>query len=267
MRRPLLALALVTGITIGLAGRPASAEEPWYSVYRGDHRDWTLSVSGGFALMDLEGDGTFDEGAGDTEFSFDGTLDVSGIETLWGEVDLQLFRGQHLRFAYTPMRFDGSEALATAIVVDGVTYDIGDLVDTDLRLDQYELSFRSEIWLGEYLSIAPLVQVSLVDARIELANETQTITEEEDVLLPLPYLGLRAELYPLARLGLFAEGKGFTIGSPGTIWDVSGGVSLHLTRNVSLTGRYRLSHYEVEFRDSEIDLDLGGPQLGATLRF
>jgi len=182
-------------------------------------------------------------------------------------VDLQLFRGQHLRFAYTPLRLDASEVLDTAIVVDGTTYDPGDLVKSKIKLDQYELSFRSEFWLGDYVTIAPLLQVSLVDAKLGISNQTLGVSENVSGLLPLPYLGLRGEVYPLARLQLFAEGKGFTIGSAGTIWDVSGGAALHLTRNLSIMARYRVSDYAVEFLDSEIDLSLSGPQVGATLRF
>jgi hypothetical protein len=266
MRRPLLALAIVTGITTGLAAGPSRAEEPWYSVYRSDHRDWTLSLSGGLTWLDLEGDGTFDVDAWDTEFSFDGSLGISDISTQWAEADLQLVSGHHLRVAYNPMGFDGNEALDTAIVVDGVTYDAGDLVDTNLKLDQYDLSFRSDFWVGEFLSISPLVQVSLIDAKVKLSNLTQGVSETEAVLVPLPYIGLRAELYPLARVGLFAEGKGLPLGSTATLWDVSAGMSLHVTRNLSLLGRYRLSHYGVEF-DSELDVDISGPQVGATLRF
>ena len=265
MARGLATLAIV-GLTLSLPllGR---AEEPWYSVHRGDHRDWTVSLTGGLSLLDLDGSGTVDEGLGDTNISLDGTLDLSGIESWWGEIDLQLLRGQHLRFAYTPMGFDGSEVLDTAIVVGGEIYDVGDLVDTDLKLDQYEISFRSEIWLGEYVSIAPLVQVTLVDASIEIEDKSQFISEKESALLPLPYLGLRAEVFPLARLGLFAEAKGFTIGSKGSVWDVSGGLSVHLTRNFSLMGRYRLSDYDVEYSDTEIDLSVGGLFLGTTVRF
>ena len=260
-------LAIVTAVTFLGLGLPAAAEEPWYSVYRSDHREWTLALTGGFALLDLDGEGTVDEGMGDTDISLDGTLDLSELETFFGEVDLQLFRGQHLRFAYTPMRFDGSESLDTAIVVDGVTYDVGDQVESDLKLDQYELSFRSEFWIGEYLTVAPLLQVTLVDARVSIDNNTLGISEREKALLPLPYLGLRGELYPHARIQLFAEGKGFTIGKTGTVWEANGGVAVHLTRNLSLMGRYRYSDYAVEFQDSEIDLSIGGPQLAATIRF
>jgi hypothetical protein len=45
------------------------------------------------------------------------------------------------------------------------------------------------------------------------------------------------------------------------------GVALHLTRNVSLMGRYRISDYEVEYSDTEVSLNIAGPQVGATIRF
>lgn len=269
-RRRLANFGMVTAITgaaVLLAPLRGGAEEPWWSVYRSDHRQWTLSLTGGLALLDLSGTGTIDESQGDTDIDFAGTLDLESLETLWGEADLQLFRGQHVRFAYTPMRFDASESLDESIEVDGVTYDIGDAVDSHLRLDQWELSFRSEFWIGEYVNVAPVVQVTLVDALIRLENDTQDIAEEEKALIPLPYLGLRAEVFPIPRLGLYAEAKGFTIGSRASIWDAMGGLSLHLTRNLSLTGRYRMAGYDVFFADSEIDLDVGGPYLGTTIRF
>lgn len=261
--------AIVTGITLVALALPlaANAKEPWYSVYRSDHREWTIAVTGGFSLLDLDGDVTVDEDLGDTDVSLDSVLDLEEFESFWGEVDLQLFRGQHLRFGYMPMRLDSTEILSQSITVDGETYDIGDFVDSEIKLDQYDLSFRSEFWLGEYVTIAPLLQVSLVDAEVKIENESQMFSESESALLPLPYLGLRGELYPHARVQLFVEGKGMTIGSPATIWQLEGGLALHLTRNVSLMGRYRISDYEVELSDTEVNLNLAGPQVGATIRF
>lgn len=266
MLERLATLAIVTEITFGVP-LASAAGESWYEVSRGDHRDWTFSLSGGLALLHLNGRGTVDESLGDTRLSFAGTLDVKDLDTPWGEADLQLLRGQHLRFGYHPMRFEGSQTLDSDIVVGGITYSAGDDVDSKLRLDQYELSFRSEFWLTEFVSIAPLAQVTLVDARVQVKDRTLGAEVTEKALLPLPYLGLRAEVYPLARLGLYAEGKGFTIGSPASIWEVSGGASLYLTRNLSLTGRYRYSDYAIDVSHSAIDLAIGGPYLGATVRF
>ncbi|MGH0033014.1 MAG: hypothetical protein ACQGVC_24760 [Myxococcota bacterium] len=264
------ARAMVIWITLLAALGPAAqaaAEEPWYSVYRSDHRQWTLALSGGFTLLDLEGEGRYSDEFGDSEVSFDGTLDLDEVDTWWAEADLQLFRGQHLRFGYMPVRIDESGVLDSTIVVDGVTYDAGDQVDADLKLDRYELSFRSEIWLGEYVSIAPLVEVALLDGRAEISNRTLGVSEKEEALVPLPYLGLRGEVFPHPRIQLFVEGKGMTIGSDATTWDASGGVALHLTRNLSLMGRYRVTDYEVDMLGVEFDANLGGPQVGATLRF
>ena len=69
------AFAMVMSVTI-LGGSPALAGEPWYSVYRSDHREWTLALTGGFALLDLDGEATIDESLGDSDISLDGTLDL-----------------------------------------------------------------------------------------------------------------------------------------------------------------------------------------------
>ena len=261
------ALALVTGIAAGLAAWPAagprSAGTPSTAATTGTGR---CRSPVGSASSGSRATAPSTRGQLDTDFSFDGTLDVSAITKPWVEVDLQPATGHHLRFAYSPMPFHGTEALTAPLVVDGETYDAGDRVDTDLRLIQYELSFRSEYWLGEYLSVAPLIQLNLIDAKLEIANQTQGLTASEHTWVPLPQLGLRAELYPLARVGLFAEGKGLPLGSSGSLWDASLGMSVFVSRNFAVTGHYRIAHYEVAF-DSEVDMDIAGPRLGATLRF
>jgi hypothetical protein len=42
---------------------------------------------------------------------------------------------------------------------------------------------------------------------------------------------------------------------------------VQLTRNFSLMGQYRMSDYSVDFLDTEIDLSIGGPFFGTTVRF
>jgi len=66
---------------------------------------------------------------------------------------------------------------------------------------------------------------------------------------------------------VFAEAKGFTIGSPGTMWDVRGGLRLHPIRNFFLSGSYRVLDYDIDYLDVEVDVRIQGPFVGATLRF
>jgi opacity protein-like surface antigen len=262
MRRIHLVLAILLA-----APTSASAGESWYSVYRPDHRNWTAAVSGGFAFMGLDGDTTIDDSLGDTNVSLDGVLDLTEIETFWVEADVQLFRGKHFRLGYTPLTFDGSDTLATAIQIDGQTYDPGDLVDSELELDQYELSVLWDFYLTEFVTVSPVMQVTLVDAAVNVSNETAALSVTEDQLLPIPCLGVKGEVYPFTRLGLFAEGKGMTLGSLATTWELQGGMTLHLTRNVALQGKYRYLDYSFDFSDTELDLNLGGAYVGTTVRF
>lgn len=262
MRRLSLVLAILLAAPVS-----ASAGESWYSVYRPDHRNWTVAVSGGASFMGLEGDTTIDDSLGDTSVSLDGVLDLTELTTFWVEADVQLFRGKHFRAGYTPLSFDGSDSLASAITVDGTTYDPGDIVDSELNLDMYELSVLWDFYLTEFVTVSPLIQVSLIDAEIDISNDTQLVSVTEDQLLPIPYIGVKGEVYPLSRLSLFAEGKGMTLGSLATTWEVQGGMTVHLTKNVALQGKYRYLDYSFDFSDTELDLNLGGAYVGTTVRF
>ena len=261
----------VRGLCAGIAalGLPfsAAAEGGFFDVELEDHRDWTLSVTAGAGSIDISGDARIDDRAGDTEISFNSTLDLKHTNAFWGEIDLQLFRGHHLRVGVTPMRFDGRTVLAATITIDGVEYEVGDQIDTKLRLDQYEVSYRYAFELGERVTLAPLLQVNVLDARFTVQDETSGITDRERAWVPVPSLGLRAEFFPHARPGLFGEAKGITLGSPGTFWELTGGASLHITRNLSILGQYRAADYDIDYLDVDADARLEGPYLAATLRF
>ena len=85
--------------------------------------------------------------------------------------------------------------------------------------------------------------------------------------MPLPELGLRLEIYPFARLAIFGEAKGFTIGSKATEWDAGGGVKLFLNRHFYVQGSYRAIDYDVDWFDVVIDTRFQGPFVGGGLRF
>ena len=262
MRRLCLVLTILLA-----APATAWAGESWFSVYRPDHRNWTVAVSGGYAFLGLEGDTTIDDSLGDSSVSLDGVLDLTELDTFWLEADVQLFRGKHFRLGYTPLTFDGSDALTQSIIVDGVTYDPGDVVDSELKLDQYELAVLWDFYLTEFVTVSPVMQVTLVDAAMDVSNETAAVSASEDQLLPIPYVGVKGEVYPLTRLSLFAEGKGMTLGSLASTWEIQGGMTLHITKNVAIEGKYRYLDYSFDFSDTELDLNLGGGYVGTAVRF
>lgn len=85
--------------------------------------------------------------------------------------------------------------------------------------------------------------------------------------VPVPFEVHRAEARAFSRVGIFAEGRHFTIRNQGTVADVEGGASIYLLRNLLLTGSYRLVSYEFDLIDTRLKAWLSGPFVGMTLRF
>jgi len=259
-------LALAIWITALLCLGGASARAAWWNVEHDDHRTWKVALSGGALRQELDGKVQVDSALGSAMVDVD-LLDLDHEDTGWAEIDLQLFQKHHLRLLYLPIEYDGDAVLDVPIRFGDITFDISDRVTSELDLDTYELSYRYDIYLGKWVTLSPLIQVSAIDGRIEVEDETQLVSLDESQWVPIPALGLRAEVYPIAHLGAFAEAKGFTIGSAGSMWDVQGGLRLHLIRNLFLSGSYRVIDYDVDYMGVDVDVRTQGPFAGATLRF
>jgi hypothetical protein len=93
------------------------------------------------------------------------------------------------------------------------------------------------------------------------------VSKSEDAFVPIPSAGLRAVLSPVRWVDLFLEAKGFSIGSPGTVIDVEGGVSFNPIRNVGIIGGYRYMSIEVDVSDVDADFQWGGAFLSIAGRF
>lgn len=266
MARREIAIAAALVVFGGASGASADDPRSFWSLDHDDHRTWTLALSGGVYRQKLSGDVSLDTSFGDAYVDVD-ILDLDDDTNGWGEVDLQLFQKHHLRLAYIPIKFDGDTILSQTIDFGGEEFEISDRVSSEVEMSTLELSYRYDIYLGPWVTLSPLIQVSAVDGRVKATDETLGLEAEESQWLPVPALGLRAEFYPLARLGLFAEGKGFTIGNPATMWDVQGGVTLHLLRWFALRGSYRVINYDVDYKGYKVNARVQGPYVGATLRF
>lgn len=262
MKRGSLSICLATAAL--LAALPALAA-PW-NVSREDQRSWMFAISGGAFRQTIEGKVGVEIGGVETTVDVR-QLGLSHENNGWGEIDLQLIPRNHLRFAFLPFEFDGDESLSVPIEFGGTTFDASDHVSTRVKLHTYELSYRFDIHLGEWATVAPLLQMSVVDGRVEVTDETLGLDSIESQWVPIPAAGVRAEFYPIGHLGVFGEAKGFTIGKKGTMWDAQGGLRIQILKYVSLLGSYRVVDYDVDYKGVHIDTRLKGPFAGATLQF
>ena len=157
--------------------------------------------------------------------------------------------------------------------MNGIVYSAGDRVSSDLEVRNYELAFGYKIRLGRRLMIAPVFQINVLDGLLETVDlDLLGSAVEEEFVVPIALMGLRVEVYPLARLALFAEAKGFKASSWGEldearVADGEIGLSFNLSRNVVLTGSYHLSDFRFDVSDTEVDLELSGLRVSLDLRF
>ncbi len=86
-------------------------------------------------------------------------------------------------------------------------------------------------------------------------------------LEPDPYRRMWASTRPLFRMGLFAEGRGFTILRQGTVFDVEGGASLRLLESLDLVGSYRLLGYDYAIGRTTFDPQMSAAFFGLKLGF
>jgi len=262
MKRISGGISLIAALCLTAAEAPAG----FWDMEFEDQRSWKVEFAGGGFKMDADGRVGFETGGRDIAFGVD-ALGLDDITSGWGTIDLQLFQKHHLRLHFLPLEYNGDVFTDVAIPPDDPVFEFQDRVKSTARLYTVQLTYLYDIYLGKHFTISPLLTLGLIDGKVEVRDRTLGIGWEESQLVPLPELGLRIEAYPLARVGIFAEAKGFTIGSKASEWDVQGGVSLHLNKHFFLSGSYRVIDYDVDWFDVIIDTRFKGPFFGGHLLF
>jgi opacity protein-like surface antigen len=251
---------------------PATDAPAQWGVTFDDQKDWTVTFSGARVRQQIEGDLFWGQGIGNTELDVEGVLDMDDAETFAGRIDFQA-AGAAFRLGYLPLQFEGDTVLTASQTLNGITYTAGDRVSSEMDIKNYEMAFGYKFRLGDHFMIAPLVQVNLLDGFLDSIDLDLPGSEvKEEFLVPIALAGLRMEVYPMPRLALFAEAKGFAAHSWGELSDADVldgevGLSFHLTRNLILTSSYRLNKVSFNLSDTEVDLDLSGLSLALDMRF
>jgi len=260
-------LAISAGAEAAEEADSADRSRGFFAMDHEDHRDWTFDLGGGAMYLEANGRIGFESTFGRQVTFGVSALDLEREWTGWARAELKFARKHHLRFAYLPIEFEGETFIQLSLPPDDPIFTIGDRVESRAKLHTYQLSYLYDIQLGRYVTVSPSFTLGLIDAKIRIDDETLGIDLDEEQLVPLPEIGLRIELYPLARLAIAAEAKGFTIGDKATEWDAGAGLRLFLSRHFYLEGSYRAIDYDVDCFDVVINTRFHGPFVGGVLRF
>ncbi len=186
-------------------------------------------------------------------------LGVGDSENFWeGRITLEL--GSHkLRYSYMPMKWDGSKTISKDIVFKGKTYTASTVVDSELDIKYHRLTYEYDIidTLDNRLGI--LLEVKYFDIDASLKDSTLVLDESESIKVPLPSVGLTANIGLPLLLNVGGEVTGVSLGNYGYIVDAEAAVNFKPLPFITVSGGYRYLKLHVEVNDDEGDFELNGP--------
>ena len=242
--------ALLAGCCLAL---PAVAEEP--------ASGWRFAVTPYLWAAGVTGDATLPRRTQDFAVDFDDLLSDLNF-ALMGSVEARNGRLSLILDGMTLTTEDGA-ATPRGVAFSGAT--------ARLTTTQLGLLALGRVWEGEGagLDLGAGLRAWWLDTRVSLApglaagRSTSASTELVD-----PILAVRAEfrLAPRWSALAYADVGGFDIGSRLT-WQLLGAVSWQASERVSVQAGYRHLAVESDRGGLAVDLALGGPILGLTLRF
>jgi len=267
-RTGILGCWLVAGIALIAASAAAEgpASSSIWDMTRQDQRDWIIKVSGGASYADLDGWFDVDHAFGTTRVR-DEDLNLDNDWNGWVEVDLQLFKKHHLRATAIPMKFKGKRELDAVLNIGPIALPINETLETVLRTDTYELAYMYDFYLGDWVTLSPLLHLAGVHGKFDIEAKDSNNDWKESQWLPVFAVGMRAEFHLLPRLQVFGEGKGITIGKKATYWDAQAGLEIWPLKWVSIIGTYRWIDYDVDWDNLVLNARMEGPFIGASIRW
>lgn len=208
------------------------------------------------------------------KFSFEDDLDIDQSKG-FPEIRLGVsLLNQNLRYAYLPMSWTGSENLDVEIDFGGQKFTAGLDVDSELSIDYHRLSYIFDFFdIADY-RLGVILEAKYLKAYGEIKDAATGIGKDESVGLPIPAIGVIANVNIPFLLNIGAEVTGMTLGSNFTIIDAEAALNFNPAPffTFSLGYRYIDIHFEYEDKsgaitEEEILLDVlvSGPY--ASLRF
>jgi outer membrane protein len=168
-----------------------------------------------------------------------------------------------------PMEFTGDSELSDTFTFGNETYDANVPFSSKLTLDQYDIAFYWGIPFLELATIGKLnidlgINVRIIDLETEVVQGT--ITESEDISVPIPMAYVAVQIGPIARISIEAEVRAISY-DDNSLTSVTGRLKFNILGPSYLAAGYRYDDISVDEDDIDIDASFGGPFVEAGLKF
>jgi hypothetical protein len=185
-----------------------------------------------------------------------------------GSVEFRHGRAR-LRFDYTPIDSSGDQNITRTVVFGGREYTVGTRVVSGLEVKHLALSWSYQfVHIGEgRFRLGPMAEVNGFLLRGSLAALNLSFARTEDLKVGIPTVGALMTIQPHRAVELFAQMAGMKIGDYGSFVGSDAGVKVRPWKHLVLAAGYRTFNLNARVSPDFAHIRLGGPFVGAGLRF
>ncbi|MEE8185759.1 MAG: hypothetical protein V3T96_05155 [Thermodesulfobacteriota bacterium] len=217
-----------------------------------------LKVEGRYWFSSLDSEIKYTEaGIMGTEINLIDDLGMDDSENFQeGRITLEM--GNHkLRYAYTPLSWDGQKSVADPIQFGGETFSA--LVDSSLDIKYHRLGYEYDFLdvLDNKIGVIFEIKYFDIDARLKATG----IDESTTAKVPIPTIGVTGQVAIPFLFSVGGELSGITLGSRGYLFDGEVVFNFHPLPLITISGGYRILKMKLEEGDDKALFDLKGPFL------
>lgn len=228
------------------------------ALFASSRAEAVVDVEARYWFSDFDSTVQVTNGAIGTEFDL---VDDTGVDDKknFAEGRIRLEFGDHsLRYAYVPLKWDGSKTLNKSITFGGTTYAVSTPVESELKLDYHRLGYQYNFIDTLNNKLGVIFEVKYFDGEARLKATSSGIDKAESFKVPLPTVGLAAQVgLPFVfSVGAEVTGVGY---SGNYLVDGEAGVNIKPAPFVVITAGYRLLKLKIEQDDDKADVTVKGP--------
>ena len=174
-----------------------------------------------------------------------------------------------LRFDYVPIGYSGDQTVTRTVVFGGREYTGGTRVISDLEVRHLQLGWSYQfIDVHEgFFRLGPLAEINGFLLRGSLAAPSLNLQRAEDLKVGLPTIGALMTIQPHRAIEISAQLAGLKVGDYGSFVGSDAAVKVRPWKHLVLTAGYRTFNLNARVSPDFAHIRLGGPFVGAGLRF
>lgn len=223
-----------------------------------------FTTTAAHAVVKIEGrywfptlDAEVQTGISGTNINLVDDIGISDSEA-FGEGRITLEMGSHkIRYAFTPLSWDGQGSSTQSITFGGTTYSTTETITSSLDIDYHRVGYEYDFvdFLNNHFGV--IIDIKYFDIAAELKGASGTASET--LQAPIPTIGLSAQVGLPLLFSVGGEVSGITLGDKGYLIDGEVAVNYNPLPLVTLSGGYRLLKLDYEDGVDNAFVEIGGP--------